>query len=248
MELNWSTFVLEIINFLVLVWILKRFLYQPVLDVIAARRKAIEDQIAAAHAIEAEAKALKEQYTGRLSEWEAEKRKAKQALTHELDEERGRRLSDLESAIEREREKARVAASRQQVEQQRAVEQQALQQGAAFTSRLLSQAAGAELEDRLLRLVTEGLKNLPQEQLSRLRHQWADAGEIEVASAFDLSAAQRQQLSTALQAASGSTADVRFSRDETLIAGLNIVIGPWVLAANVRDELRGFTEFARAAH
>ena len=42
MELNWSTFILEIINFLVLIWILKRFLYKPVLDVIARRRAGIE--------------------------------------------------------------------------------------------------------------------------------------------------------------------------------------------------------------
>ena len=38
MELDWTTFILEIINFLVLVWILHRFLYQPVMNVIAQRR------------------------------------------------------------------------------------------------------------------------------------------------------------------------------------------------------------------
>ena len=37
MQLNWSTFVLEIINFLILVWVLKRFLYKPVLAAIAQR-------------------------------------------------------------------------------------------------------------------------------------------------------------------------------------------------------------------
>ena len=59
MELNWSTFLLEIINFLVLVWILKRFLYQPVLDVIARRRKAIEAQLAEALRLQDEAESLK---------------------------------------------------------------------------------------------------------------------------------------------------------------------------------------------
>jgi F-type H+-transporting ATPase subunit b len=34
-ELNWTTFVLEILNFLVLVWLLKHFFYQPVKGVIA---------------------------------------------------------------------------------------------------------------------------------------------------------------------------------------------------------------------
>ena len=37
MELDWSTFALEIINFLALLWILKRFLYRPILAVVAER-------------------------------------------------------------------------------------------------------------------------------------------------------------------------------------------------------------------
>ena len=38
MELDWTTFVLEVINFLVLVWILRRYLYRPVLNTLAARK------------------------------------------------------------------------------------------------------------------------------------------------------------------------------------------------------------------
>ena len=45
MELTWSTFILEIINFLILVWILKRFLYKPVMDAIAKRRASIEQSM-----------------------------------------------------------------------------------------------------------------------------------------------------------------------------------------------------------
>ena len=41
MELNWTTLILEIVNFLILVWILKHFLYRPVLRVIEERRAGI---------------------------------------------------------------------------------------------------------------------------------------------------------------------------------------------------------------
>lgn len=247
MELNWSTFVLEIINFLVLVWILKRFLYKPVLDVIAARRKAIEDQLAEAHAIEDEAQQLKDQYTGRLSEWETERRQARERLTHEIDRERARRQSEMEAAFEAEKEKARVAESRRQAEQQRAVEQQAMLQAAAFSGRLLEQAAGPELEDKLLMLVIEDLNGLSTAELDRLREQWAEPSQVvEVSSAFALSDPQRERLIAVLQQVCGVSAPIQFHRDEALIAGLRIVIGAWVLAANVRDELRGFTELARA--
>ena len=57
MELSWSTFALEIVNFLVLVWILKHFLYKPVMDVIARRRADIESTLADAKTAQDEADA-----------------------------------------------------------------------------------------------------------------------------------------------------------------------------------------------
>jgi len=243
LELNWSTFVLEIINFLVLVWILKRFLYKPVLDVIAARRKSIEDQLAESKSLREEAEALKQQYTGRLSEWEDEKRRTREALAHDIEQERARRLADMQSDIEREQEKARVAEARRQAEARREIERQALAQGAAFSSRLLGQAAGPELEDRLLSLLIDGLSGLPQQRLSQLRERWGDPERlIDVTSAFTLSDSQRQRLTEAIRATVGASATLRFDQDEALVAGLRIVIGSWVLSANVRDELKGFSE------
>lgn len=41
MDFDWTTFILEIINFLILIWILKHFLYRPVLKVISERRSGI---------------------------------------------------------------------------------------------------------------------------------------------------------------------------------------------------------------
>ena len=51
MQIDWTTLVLEIINFLVLVWILKRFLYRPVMEAIAARQQRVEGKLAEARAI-----------------------------------------------------------------------------------------------------------------------------------------------------------------------------------------------------
>lgn len=247
MELNWSTFLLEIINFLVLVWILKHFLYQPVLDVIARRRELIERQLTEAHQVQDEAESLKAQYEGRLADWDQERRHARDTLAQELDEERSRQLSALQASLEQEREKARVVQERQHAEQQRAIEHHALQQGAAFSSRLLGQASGPELETRLLTLLLAGLSELSETQMSSLRQQWGEPPDtIEVSSAFALSAEQRQKMEEALHRISGLTIPVRFTQDTELLAGLRIVIGAWVLAANVRDELIGFAEFAHA--
>lgn len=245
MELDWSTFLLEIINFLVLVWILKRFLYQPVLDVIARRRSSIEEKLAKADAAQDEAAKLKAQYEGRLAEWEGERRKARDKLAQELDEERARQLEAMRSGVEQEREKILSANERQLAEQQRTIEYRALQQGAAFSSRLLEQAAGPELQARLLTLLLEELARLSDSQLADLKQQWGTPPDhIEVSSAFPLSDEQRQQLTDALHRSCGLDCPLRFSEDDSLLAGLLITVGAWILAANVRDELSGFAEFA----
>ena len=80
MELDWTTFFLEILNFLVLVWLLKRFLYKPVLDAIAQRKLEIEKRAADSQAIRQEAAALRQQYERRIADWEQEKAAARSRL------------------------------------------------------------------------------------------------------------------------------------------------------------------------
>ena len=55
MEINWFTVIAQVINFLILVWLLKRFLYKPVLNAIAEREKKIAAQLSDAEVKKAEA-------------------------------------------------------------------------------------------------------------------------------------------------------------------------------------------------
>ena len=168
MELNWSTFLLEIFNFLVLIWILKRFLYQPVLDVIARRRSMIENQLAEAGQLHEDSDALKQKYVHSLSDWEQERQMAMDKLMHELEETRQQQLAKLKSEIAQEEEKISVVRSRQSKQALLAMEQQALQQGAEFASHLLTMASGPELETRLFDLLLSDLAALSSAQISEL--------------------------------------------------------------------------------
>lgn len=245
MELNWSTFLLEIINFLVLVWILKRFLYKPVLDVIAQRRAGIEDRLAKAQHLHDEADRLKAEYENRLVDWEHERQQAKNNLSQEFNEERARQLEQLHMTLKQERDKAKVSQLQQQAKMARAVEHQALQQSAQFATRLLSQASGPELEARLIDLLLKNLTNLSQDQITTLNTQWGRQPEsIIVASAYPLPEKQRINMEKVLKKITGSGIPVQYKQNSELVAGLDITIGAWVLQTNIRDELKGFTEFA----
>ncbi|MEZ5540460.1 MAG: F0F1 ATP synthase subunit delta [Pseudomonadota bacterium] len=245
MELNWSTFVLEILNFLILVWILKHFLYQPVLGVIARRRAGIEQSVQAAKTLQAEAENLKARYEGRLAEWDRERAQAREQLAGELEQERATRQAQLATALDQEREKARVGESRRLDDIRRRYTEAALAQGARFAARLLEHAAGAETEAHLAELLLDELGRLPPERLAALRnsHATAPAAAL-VRSAFPLPDKQRQRLQQVLTDICGKDTGVEYVQDPALVAGLHITIGAWVLAVNIRDELSGFAELS----
>jgi F-type H+-transporting ATPase subunit b len=242
-ELNWSTFILEIINFLVLVWILKHFFYKPVLDVIARRQSGIEKKLANAKALQADAEKLKTQYEGRLADWEQERQQARETLSQEIESERARKLGELQTLLEQEKEKTRVTEARQHADEQHKMEQTALRQGARFATRLLEQASGPETEARLVDMVISGLSQQAPERIEALRKNYGQAPEsVTIRSAFSLGEEQRQRLEQTLTSAIGKTIPLHFEQDSALLAGLHITIGAWVLAANLRDELKGFME------
>ncbi|MFO7527471.1 MAG: F0F1 ATP synthase subunit delta [Marinobacter sp.] len=244
MELSWSTFILEIINFLVLVWVLKHFFYQPVLDVIARRRASVEKTMADAKALEAKAEQLRQQYEGRVQEWNAERQQARDALSRDLEKERDRRMATLKGELEQARDKVRAAEENRRAVANRAAEASALEHGARFATRILEQAAGPELEARLIELFLDELSQLPEEKLQSMHRQQVNApATISVTTAYPIPEQKRARLLEAIKAVSGSNQSPQFRTDRELIAGIQVLLGAWILAANVRDELKGFREF-----
>ncbi len=244
MELNLTTFVLEILNFLILVWLLKRFLYRPVKGIIEQRQQAIQQQLAKAEQQRSEAEALREQYESRLEDWQRERESARTELQVELDHERESQLVALRVQLDAEREKAAVLAERQQHEQCHQLEVQAMEQAARFAASLLEVGASPELQDRLFDHLLSQLESLSEGEYRAL--QSVPGGQvIQVLSAYPLSETQREQLRQQLgsqlaEAPSG----FEFREDRKLIAGLRLTIGHWLLHANLQDELKAFVTLA----
>ena len=246
MEFSWTTFLLEIINFLVLVWILKRFLYKPLLEAIGRRKAVIDQTLADAKARQADAQALEQQYQNRLADWESEKERLRAGITEEISTQRTQMMAALEHSLKQEREKARVLEQRRLSELQSNAEESGVAQGVQFTSRLLARAASPELEARLVTLALEDLPLLSDEQNKALRAVSQQAGlQVKVTSAFPLSLPQRDAVTQRLKDVTQDNIALEFSEDSRLLAGLRISIGPWVLRANIEDELEFFSHAVR---
>ena len=246
MELDWTTFLLEVINFLILVWLLKRFLYQPVLEVIGKRRQRIQAELQQAATTQDQANQLREQYETRLVEWEQQKRAAMERLSQEIAQDKEKRLRQVDEELQQQRQKHRVLDQQQQVLWRSQAESGALRLGGAFAARLLRELAGPEVDQRLRQLFVEQLQALPQSELARLQEGWqGNNPTVEVLSAAPLDAGQQDLIRQALEQAFGPCqGDWQFETDDKLVAGLRVSAGGWILQANLQDELQFFSEAA----
>jgi F-type H+-transporting ATPase subunit b len=62
MLIDWFTVGAQALNFIILVWLLKRFLYKPILDAIDAREKRIAAELADADKKKAEAQKERDEF------------------------------------------------------------------------------------------------------------------------------------------------------------------------------------------
>lgn len=244
MQLDWTTFILEILNFLVLVWILQRFLYRPVLDLLAARQQKIAEETEGAHKLFADAEALRAQYESRLADWQQECEGKRCELHEQLTLLKQQELGKLKQALVDEEEKTRVRnqtlLTAREGELLRAVAGRAYAEAGLMLARL----ASAELTRRIAEVFVEDLAALPDNERMQLRNAAAALKEkdsIEIVSAHPLASETRDALVAALHAAGGNTAlQAKFSEDAALIAGLRAIVGECELRANLSDELEFF--------
>jgi len=245
-ELDWSTFILEIINFLVLVWILRRFLYRPVMNVVAQRREAIAQNLQQAQSTQEQAAALKAQFENRLADWQREREAARQQLHDDIEVERHKLTADLQAEMAEQRRKEEVLAARRDENLLREARQQARLLSEQFAAKLLTRLAAPAVEDRLLAMLLEDLARMPEEQHQTLAAALRDnPAPVQVISAFPMKDAQRKELNATLRKVVDPNISCEFSEDPTLLAGVSIHIGSHYLQANIKEELRFFGDVLR---
>ena len=241
MEFDWTTFALEVLNFLVLVWLLKRFFYRPVLAVIEARRAETAKTIADAEAVRRAAEGLKGEYQAHLAEVDKERAAVQARLDAEIAAERSRRLAAVGSEIVEERKRRIALEAREKSEIELALERQATGIAARFATRLLERLAGPELEAKLADLALSELGAEGSGKLEALHLAMKDPNvSIEVVSAYPLDEARRAAFTQTLSRLAGRSLAPKFAEDTALKAGVCIMAGSWVLMANLRDELNFF--------
>lgn len=243
MQMDWTTFLLEVTNFIVLVWLLRHFFYRPVLAVLDARQArvlAAKDEAAALHG---EAVALRAQYEERLAAWASAQERAHQKLEQELTQERARRLNELKLFLADEEAKSRARSDAAALARESAFNRQALEDAFGAAAAILQRLASPALTANIAQVFGEDLAAMPEAELTTLQQAVATLGDqeaIDIASAHPLDGATRLQLARDLESACGRPLQTHFRAAPELLAGLRVAVGQCRLDASLADELAFF--------
>ena len=222
MHFDWSTLALQTVNFAILVWLLHRFLYRPVLRLLDARRAEIDKQYAEAHMAEAKAKdelaALEAERDGiaaeraaALEQASAQAAEAAAARRAQAEREATELLDDTRKALAAERGVALAEARRA-----------ALDLGTDIAGRLLAEVSMKLRAEAWLARLEEHLAALPQTEKETLRQQLVDGAHLTVVTASELPAETAEAWRTRLRRSLGDQVAVSFGTDRQLVAGAEL--------------------------
>ena len=241
MGLSWTSFILESINFLVLVWILKRLFYLPIQKIILQRKLAVQDNLDKAQKLHDAAEKLQEKYENRLQDWEIEKSEKKIVFQQELDEWKSKELERFQKKLEEEKDKM---YSREKQKLEEIVDKNSKESfllAGKFATKFLTSLVDVDLDNKIVDKVISDISQFSEERREMLKNNYQQQ-EIEIASAFKLNEQQRKELTETLRKILNQEVEISFSENPDLLAGLTIKVGSVLLQANLKDELKFFTE------
>jgi F-type H+-transporting ATPase subunit b len=158
MLIDWFTVIAQAINFLILVWLLKRFLYRPVLDAIDTREKRIAAKIADADAKEAEAQKQRDDYQQKNQAFDQERNTHMNQVLEEAKAERAHLLDTARQESEDLRVRLAQGLRNEQQSLNEEISRRAREEVFAIARKVLSDLAGTSLEQRMTEIFLDRLR------------------------------------------------------------------------------------------
>lgn len=242
MQIDWLTVSAQIVNFLILVWLLKRFLYQPVLRVMAEREEGIAARLENARQREIEAEEQGRVYRKKAEELEQAREERLTDARDRAEREYGRLLEEARHEIDKQRKRWREELRREEEEMHRTLRQELAESATQIAQQTLADLADSRLEKQIVAAFIRRVKALPEEERKQLVE---DSAVLRLTSAFDLDRRARERLQTALGDVLEAPVKLEIRRDPKLICGIELAGSNQKLGWSVIDYLTEFEERIR---
>jgi F-type H+-transporting ATPase subunit b len=260
MLIDWFTVGAQVVNFLILVWLLRHFLYKPVLAVIDAREKSVAAKLADATAREAKAQAEGEELRKRNEAFDREREGLLRKATDAAATERQRLIETARQDSQLLRVKLTQALADERAELGHQLSLQTRAEVFAVARKTLSDLSGASLEDRMIEVFIARLRGLPEKQRLALARAGMESGAaVEVASsaadfhtdpgrvalvrsAFELPPAGRAKVEAAIRESLGGNLAIRFETSSEFVCGVELTVNGVKLAWSIADYLSSLAQ------
>ncbi len=223
MLIDWFTVGAQVINFLILAWLLKRFLYRPILDAIDAREQRIASELADADARKAEAAKERTTFKEKNASFDKERASLLAQATQAADTERQRLLEAARTEAAALSTKWQESLQTEVGEIHQAISRRAQQEVFAIARKALGDLAGVTLEERMVAAFVKRLQALGDDEKKELASTVKKSvAPIVVRSTFDLPATQQATIKASVHDALGTDVDLVFETTPDLVSGIEL--------------------------
>jgi len=238
MLIDWFTVLAQVANFLILVWLLKRFLYRPILNAIDAREKRIAKELTDADAKKAEAQKEREEFQRKNEEFDQQRAALLSKATDEAKAERQRLLEEARKAADALSAKRRETLTNDAHNLNQAISRRARQEVFAIARKALTDLATASLEERIGEVFTRRLREMDGRAKASFGETLKTApAPALIRTAFDLPAEQRTAVQNALNETFSADIHVRFETAPDLVSGIELTANGQKVAWSIAEYL-----------
>lgn len=251
MQIDWFTFIAQILNFLILVALLKRFLYAPIMQAMNQREYKIAASLQAADAKAATAQQEIEHYHQLQQDWQQEQETLRSQVKVEVETLKQTLLQQAREEVARTQYQWQESLRQQQEAFLKHVRNATTQQVYGVIRRALADLAHADLEQQMIAVFLEQLKTLSgekQQELSCVLAQEIEAGSeqmmvpITIQSAFAIPEVTRQQIEKAVRDRLTQNVHLRFEVVPELMGGIELKADGYKLAWSLDNYLTSLEE------
>jgi F-type H+-transporting ATPase subunit b len=251
MLIDWFTVGAQVLNFLILVWLMKRFLYKPILNAIDAREQRIASELADADAASAEARRERDAFQHRNEEFDQHRADLWSKATDEAKAERERLLAEARKAADALSAKRQESLANDARNLNQTITRRTQDEVFAIARKVLTDLATTSLEERMGEVFTRRLRALDMDTMHGLAKALKTASEPAlVRSAFDLPADQRAAIQNALNETFSAEIRIRFETAPDLVSGIEFTTNgqkvTWSIAAYLASLEQGVGELLKA--
>jgi F-type H+-transporting ATPase subunit b len=247
-QIDWFTLVAQIVNFAILVFLLQRFLYGPIVRMMQQREESIASRLREAEKKREEADEEAAKYRRQREELKEQQGRIAAKAEKEVAEHRQRLLEQARNEVEQTEQRWLEAIKREQQQFLRALRNRASEQVVGMVRRVLADLADADLEDQMIDVFIRQLREMDTQQRKAMSESiQRSGGKVVIRSTYGIPDGLREAVVAAIrdELFDGGDIQPRFELSDELGCGVELRADGRRLAWTVESYLDGIEERVR---